>query len=70
MTFLGWRVSAEQQLSDIALQKLKSDDTVEKGVDATSIDEPNSTEQLLERMREAAYSIFETYLSDKVYLLS
>lgn len=61
----GWRVSAEQQLSDIALQKLKSDDSVEKGVDATCLDDHNSTEQLLERMREAAYSIFETYLSDK-----
>lgn len=65
----GWRVSAEQQISDLALQRLKSsDDSIEKAMDAAKfIDEQiSSEEQTLERMREAAYSIFDQYLSEKV----
>ncbi|RZF41068.1 hypothetical protein LSTR_LSTR002700 [Laodelphax striatellus] len=61
----GWRVSAEQQLSDLALQKMKAEDSIERGVDASVVDDVNNDEQTLERMREAAYSIFEQYLSDK-----
>lgn len=62
----GWRVSAEQQISDLALQRIKSDDIIEKGLDAAKmVDEQINSEQTLERMREAAYSIFEQYLSEK-----
>ncbi|XP_063234403.1 sorting nexin-13-like isoform X2 [Bacillus rossius redtenbacheri] len=52
----GWKVSAEQQISDIELQKIKSsgDQKVPKALQPT-----------LENMKEAAYSIFEQYLSDK-----
>ncbi|KDR10032.1 Sorting nexin-13 [Zootermopsis nevadensis] len=54
----GWRVSAEQQISDMELQKLKTvgDDHHVKG------QLPNLT---LENMKEAAYSIYEQYLSEK-----
>ncbi|XP_033608688.1 sorting nexin-13 isoform X2 [Cryptotermes secundus] len=54
----GWRVSAEQQISDMELQKLKSggDGRQSKG------QIPNPT---LENMKEAAYSIYEQYLSEK-----
>lgn len=57
----GWRVSAEQQISDMELQKLKSggDGRQSKG------QIPNPT---LENMKEAAYSIYEQYLSEKVKL--
>lgn len=62
----GWRVSTEQQISDLALQKLSS--SVEKGVDAAAAldNQSSSSEQVLDRVREAAYSIFEQYLSEKV----
>lgn len=49
----GWRVSAEQQISDHELQKMKS---------SSDSKTPNPT---LENMKEAAYSIFEQYLSEK-----
>uniref|UniRef100_A0A1B6BYU1 Sorting nexin-13 n=1 Tax=Clastoptera arizonana TaxID=38151 RepID=A0A1B6BYU1_9HEMI len=64
----GWKASAEQQLSDLALQKLKaSDDSIEKAMDATKLidDQIPCEEQTLDRMREAAYSIFDQYLSEK-----
>lgn len=63
---IGWRVSTEQQISDLALQKLSS--SVEKGVDAAAAldNQSSSSEQVLDRVREAAYSIFEQYLSEKV----
>jgi hypothetical protein len=59
MSFTGWRVSAEQQVSDMELQKLKAarDGHQPKG------QLPNPT---LENMKEAAYSIYEQYLSEKV----
>jgi sorting nexin-13 len=61
MHLTGWRVSAEQQISDIELQKLKSggDGRQAKG------QIPNPT---LDNMKEAAYSIYEQYLSEKVKL--
>ncbi|XP_067006541.2 sorting nexin-13 [Anabrus simplex] len=49
----GWRVSAEQQISDHELQKLKG---------AGDLKLVNPT---MENMKEAAYSIFEQYLSEK-----
>lgn len=54
-------MSAEQQISDMELQKLKSggDGCQAKG------QIPNPT---LENMKEAAYSIYEQYLSEKVKL--
>lgn len=56
----GWRVSAEQQLSDLALQRLQLG---KEGVGDVYLSRHN---QVLDRMREAAYSIFEQYLSEKV----
>ena len=54
----GWRVSAEQQISDMELQTLTGagDGRQSKG------QLPNPT---LENMKEAAYSIYEQYLSEK-----
>lgn len=54
-------MSAEQQVSDMELQKLKS------GGDGPQAKAqiPNPT---LENMKEAAYSIYEQYLSEKVKL--
>nr|CAD7199485.1 unnamed protein product [Timema douglasi] len=54
----GWRVSAEQQISDMELQKLKGPSDLK----LNKIIPPNLT---LENMKEAAYSIFEQYLSEK-----
>jgi len=54
----GWRVSAEQQVSDMELQKLKGVGDVHQTQGQT----PNPT---LENMKEAAYSIYEHYLSEK-----
>ncbi|PSN51606.1 hypothetical protein C0J52_09091 [Blattella germanica] len=51
----GWRVSAEQQISDMELQKLTGAGDGRQQV-------PNPT---LENMKEAAYSIYEQYLSEK-----
>ncbi|KAG8270688.1 sorting nexin 13, partial [Homalodisca vitripennis] len=61
----GWRVSTEQQMSDLALQRLQV--PVERAVDvAATLDHPHSSpDQIMDRMREAAYSIFEQYLSEK-----
>ncbi|GFG33269.1 hypothetical protein Cfor_05621, partial [Coptotermes formosanus] len=55
----GWRVSAEQQISDIELQKLKGGGDTRQTKGQT----PSPT---LENMKEAAYSIYEQYLSEKV----
>lgn len=52
-------MSAEQQISDMELQKLKGGADVHQTKGQT----PNST---LENMKEAAYSIYEQYLSEKV----
>ncbi|KAJ9575635.1 hypothetical protein L9F63_007496, partial [Diploptera punctata] len=54
----GWRVSAEQQISDMELQKLTSSGDGRQ----TKSQLPNPT---LENMKEAAYSIYEQYLSEK-----
>nr|CAD7261410.1 unnamed protein product [Timema shepardi] len=54
----GWRVSAEQQISDMELQKLKGPSDLK----LNKIIPQNLT---LENMKEAAYSIFEQYLSEK-----
>ncbi|XP_069691932.1 sorting nexin-13-like [Periplaneta americana] len=54
----GWRVSAEQQISDIELQKLK----VSGDGRQAKAQPPNPT---WENMKEAAYSIYEQYLSEK-----
>ena len=48
----GWRVSAEQQLSDMELQRVKEGTAAPPGT--------------LENMKDAAYSILEQYLSEKV----
>jgi sorting nexin-13 len=59
MCFTGWRVSAEQQISDMELQNLKAGG--ERHQPKGQL--PNPT---LENMKEAAYSIYEQYLSEKV----
>lgn len=58
---LGWRVSAEHQVSDIESQKLNA-----HSQDST-IDTSNSI--TLDNMKEAAYSIYEQYLSEKVIII-
>ncbi|XP_049843380.1 sorting nexin-13-like isoform X2 [Schistocerca gregaria] len=71
----GWRVSAEQQISDLELHKMGAGVTV-AGAAAPSVvvgggrkvgDAPPPTHQppQPDSMREAAYSIFEQYLSEK-----
>ncbi|XP_046396118.1 sorting nexin-13-like [Ischnura elegans] len=73
----GWRVSAEQQMSDLELQKIKSsieqsDITLQSSTDTLQV--PTSKVQpyqshpqghVLENMREAALSIYDQYLSEK-----
>ena len=49
--FQGFKVSAEQQLSEYHLQK---------------ISDPNGMDMDLEMLREAALSIYDQYISDKV----
>ncbi|XP_034255128.1 sorting nexin-13 [Thrips palmi] len=53
----GWRVSAEHQVSDMELQKLNANSN------NSNIDTNNSI--TLDNMKEAAYSIYEQYLSEK-----
>ncbi|XP_026279783.1 sorting nexin-13 [Frankliniella occidentalis] len=53
----GWRVSAEHQISDMELQKLSSQSS------NSNLDSNNSI--TLDNMKEAAYSIYEQYLSEK-----
>jgi hypothetical protein len=55
----GWRVSAEQQISDMELQKLKG------GADGRQV-KGQAPSPTWENMKEAAYSIYEQYLSEKV----
>ncbi|XP_074109912.1 sorting nexin-13 [Cotesia typhae] len=58
LNIYGWKVSAEQQISDIELQKIKSYQT-----------SGNSTSRRkninLENLKEAASKIYQQYLSDK-----
>lgn len=55
---LGWRVSAEHQVSDMELQKLNAHSN------NSNADTNNSV--TLDNMKEAAYSIYEQYLSERV----
>lgn len=66
-------MSTEQQISDLALQQLCAvAEKVEQAEDVVAALEqhpshqPSSQDQVMERIREAAYSIFEQYLSEKV----
>ncbi|KAL1116862.1 hypothetical protein AAG570_005331 [Ranatra chinensis] len=57
----GWKVSAEQQLADLALQ-------FDRGAPGDSIllaEQFSSAKQTLDRIKEAACTIFEQYLADK-----
>ncbi|XP_029054590.1 sorting nexin-13-like isoform X1 [Osmia bicornis bicornis] len=55
----GWRVSAEQQISDIELQKLHMSQA------ATSIMGTRRKNNDLENLKEAATKIYQQYLSEK-----
>lgn len=55
---VGWRVSAEHQVSDMEMQKLNTQPN------SSNID--SNTAATLDNMKEAAYSIYEQYLSEKV----
>ena len=57
--FTGWKVSAEQQLADLALN-LHGDR------DVLLAEQYGAARQTLDRIKEAACSIFEQYLSEKV----
>ncbi|KAG8224739.1 hypothetical protein J437_LFUL005308, partial [Ladona fulva] len=73
----GWRVSAEQQMSDLELQKLRNsqeqgDISLQGSSESLQIVntkvqtcQPQPTVHLLENMREAAISIYDQYLSEK-----
>ncbi|XP_012252806.2 sorting nexin-13-like isoform X1 [Athalia rosae] len=56
LNIYGWKVSAEQQISDIELQKLQGNGT-DHGLKSKNID--------LENLKEAALKIYQQYLSDK-----
>lgn len=55
LNIYGWKVSAEQQISDIELQKLQGNET----------DTSKSRNLDLENLKEAAVKIYQQYLSDK-----
>ncbi|XP_017794033.1 PREDICTED: sorting nexin-13-like [Habropoda laboriosa] len=59
LNIYGWRVSAEQQISDIELQKLHAAQT------ASSIMGAKRKNTDLENLKEAATKIYQQYLSDK-----
>ncbi|CAK9818287.1 Sorting nexin-13 [Anthophora quadrimaculata] len=59
LNIYGWRVSAEQQISDIELQKLHAAQT------APSIIGTKRKNTDLENLKEAAFKIYQQYLSDK-----
>ncbi|KAK0176034.1 hypothetical protein PV328_000212 [Microctonus aethiopoides] len=60
LNICGWKVSAEQQLSDIELQKLN--DNQLSGNSATNSRRKNIN---LENLKDAALKIYQQYLSDK-----
>ena len=69
----GWRVSAEQQLSDLqlqrqALQSLQRSEgaSVGQGSIVTNSSLDLMQTQMLDNMKSAAKSIYEQYLSEKV----
>ncbi|XP_023314813.1 sorting nexin-13-like isoform X2 [Trichogramma pretiosum] len=59
LNIYGWRVSAEQQISDIELQKLHNS---QQGSTSSSSKKRNVD---LENLKEAASKIYQQYLSDK-----
>ncbi|XP_071451053.1 sorting nexin-13-like [Hetaerina americana] len=73
----GWRVSAEQQMSDLELQKIKNSQDQGEPSSQASVETlqvlPSKVQLLqlqpqghiLENMREAAISIYDQYLSEK-----
>ncbi|XP_031846368.1 sorting nexin-13 [Nomia melanderi] len=60
LNIYGWRVSAEQQISDIELQKLHAAQAGSSGYTGTKRKNPD-----LENLKEAATKIYQQYLSDK-----
>jgi hypothetical protein len=66
---LGWRVSAEQQLSDLQLQTQTLLDSSAADPASAEINTSNLEAlqaQMLDNMKSAAKSIYEQYLSEKV----
>ncbi|XP_076651787.1 sorting nexin-13 isoform X2 [Halictus rubicundus] len=61
LNIYGWRVSAEQQISDIELQKLHA--AQQAGASFTGSTKRKNMD--LENLKEAATKIFQQYLSDK-----
>lgn len=59
LNIYGWRVSAEQQISDMELQKLQSG---QSGASAAGARRKNAD---LDNLKEAATKIYQQYLSDK-----
>lgn len=59
LNIYGWKVSAEQQISDIELQKLRGSTT---SINSTGSKRKNIN---LENLKEAAMKIYQQYLSDK-----
>ncbi|XP_023248571.1 sorting nexin-13-like [Copidosoma floridanum] len=61
LNIYGWRVSAEQQISDIELQKLQNSQTGSSS--SSSLSKKKNSD--LENLKEAATKIYQQYLSDK-----
>jgi len=59
LNICGWRVSAEQQISDIELQKIQN---TQSGTSMTGARRKNAD---LDNLKEAATKIYQQYLSDK-----
>jgi len=59
LNIYGWRVSAEQQISDIELQKIQS---TQSGTGMIGVKRKNAD---LDNLKEAATKIYQQYLSDK-----
>lgn len=62
LNIYGWRVSAEQQISDMELQKLQSG---QSGASSIGARRKNAD---LDNLKEAATKIYQQYLSDKASL--
>lgn len=62
LNIYGWRVSAEQQISDIELQKIQS---TQSGTSMIGAKRKNAD---LDNLKEAATKIYQQYLSDKASL--
>jgi len=59
LNIYGWRVSAEQQISDIELQKIRS---TQSSTNIIGVKRKNAD---LDNLKEAATKIYQQYLSDK-----